>query len=490
MSAPKRISCFAFAAGLAWFLWADLRGGVLWTPAFLACLAGLGWLFAEARRPWERRPGAFLFLLSAAVYLSTFRWHGGDDIPMSLVPFALLRDHTFALDRFIGDRLLPLNFTLAAGPHRLSLYPVAPALMALPLYLLPTLGGVLPTEQLLHNLSKVSAALIVAGSVSLLYHACSARASRAWALCIAAFYAFGTWAFSVSSQALYQHGPACLGLSLGLLGLTREGRRWDFLSGLGFGWAVAARPDSVFFAAPAGLHVLFHRARRLPGFALGAAVPAVLLLGYWHHYTGRFVPPEAPVHAALLTGFQPAAFVAMLLSPTRGMLLFSPFLAFGLWACLRREASAESRWLAPGALATWAFVACYDSWVGGATFGTRYFAAMAIVLAFCCAELESAIRSEPRRLAAWCGAGAFSILVHALGGYLTWPGYGWRVDLEKATVWSWSLHPWLDLFSGEGALRSLPWAARAAVAAVLAALGAFSATRLYRCLSREADQPT
>ncbi|MBI5202600.1 MAG: hypothetical protein HY925_13500 [Elusimicrobia bacterium] len=448
------------ATGLAllWTAAALWRGGVVWTPAFLAALFGLFWLCLAEKRAWESRPELFLFLASSAIYLSSFRWHGGDDLPTSLVPFALLRDHTFALDGWLSPFLdggKAQDFTIAVqNGHRISIYPVAGALLALPFYILPALSGLAPTEVFLHNISKVSATAIAAVTVAILYRALAAKTSREWAFTLAACFAFGTWSFSLSSQALWQHGPATLGIALGLWGFSQTGFRADVLAGFGFAFAASARPDNFWLAAAAGLCVLANRRSRVLGFSLGAAVPAVLLVGYWVYYSGKPVPPESDLQRVMFTGFQPEAFAALLVSPTRGLLWYSPFVLFGAWAAVRRG-TAESRWLLGGSVAAWIFFSCYGAWVGGGTYGARYFAGVCAVLTYALAEAEDELRCSK----AFALAAGFSILVHALGAYLNWPGTS-HLPTQKLQAWWWSLHPWLFLLSPEGGLKGLPMAGR------------------------------
>lgn len=476
----RRAAVVVLASAGLWLLFELARGGVPWTPAFLLSLGAVGLLFAADRRPWESRPGAFLFWGCAALYLSSFRWHGGDDLPTSLVPFALLRDGTFRLDGWVEPYLAGKtnDFTLpASGGHLISIFPVAAPLMALPVYVVPALAGVVPTDQFLHNLSKVSAAFITAGSVLALYKAAAERSSPSWALAVAALYGLGSWAFSVSSQALWQHGPACLGLALGAWGLSREGGRWDALAGFGFALATAARPDNFWLSAAGGLFVLFHRTRRVPGFAAGASVPAALLAAYWVYYTGRLAPPESGFQGNFFVGFQPEAFAALLLSPTRGVLFFSPWLLVAAWAALRRGGDAEARWLLAGGAASWIFFSCYSPWVGGSTFGSRYFSGVALLMAYVCSGTEEWLKGTPARLRLFALAGTASALIHALGAYLNWPGSAW-IGTAKAQAWWWGLHPWVFLFDEEGPLKALPWLLRAAAALGGAGLAAWGAAKL------------
>ena len=219
------------------------------------------------------------------------------------------------------------------------------------------------------------------------------------------------------------------------------------------------------------------------GFIAGALAPLGFLAGYWLYYTGRLSPPELAIRqAGLFRSFQPEAFIAMALRPTRGLLLFFPVAAFGFWGAWRAGARALSAWLAAGSLATLIFLSHYANWTAGMTFGPRYLSGAALALAFVCADLEKAILSRPRLLSAWAAAGTFGLLVHGLGAYLRWPGsYG--VNVQRAQVWDWAQHPAAFLFNASGGLGGLPPAGRWLVGlTILAAFGRLG-VRVRRRLS-------
>src|SRR2546423_1401693 len=109
-----------------------------WTGVFLWAAAAFLERAADVRRgdrPWyEAKPGELLFLGSLALYLSTFRWKGGDDIPTSLLPFCILRHGTISLEPFRGlfSGELKNCFTVEGPRQLLSVYPVASSVLALP----------------------------------------------------------------------------------------------------------------------------------------------------------------------------------------------------------------------------------------------------------------------------------------------------------------------------------------------------------------------
>ena len=100
--------------------------------------------------------------------------------------------------------------------HYLSAYPPGPALLALPIYVIPVMAGMSPTSPWVPTLEKLAATLITALSVLFLFWTLKEVVTERRALMITSVYAFDTSSFSISSQALWQHGPSqfCLALSL------------------------------------------------------------------------------------------------------------------------------------------------------------------------------------------------------------------------------------------------------------------------------------
>lgn len=465
----------------AWLVAVMATGGLVPAPAFALCLALFASLWKRSEgRPFERFPDASLGLVLLAAYLSTFRWHGGDDAPNSLIPFCLLRHGTLTLEPVLDPWFVGKldNFTVLHLGKHLSIYPIAPGLLALPVYLVTALSGVAISEPALHGLSKLSGALITAFSAVALRRALTGRCTAGFALALSFVYGLGSWAFSVSSQALWQHGPAALGVSLALWGFNENGRRWDALAGFGLGLAVAARPDSVFFLAAGSLYVLFFKRERLASFILGAALPLGLLAGYWLAYTGRLRPPEAEFQGRIFRAFQPEAFFGLIASPTRGLLLFFPPAVFGIFGAWRSR-DALVRMMTAACAGPWLLLCFYNTWVGGSTFGPRYFAVAALALCWASADLERWLAAAPIRARAWSFACAAALLTHAAGGYLLWPGSD-QFDLEKATLWTWRLHPLANILTSDGALRSLPLSARLMILGAAVAIAASAALRLER----------
>ncbi|MBI2461433.1 MAG: hypothetical protein HYV61_08125, partial [Candidatus Rokubacteria bacterium] len=109
------------------------------------------------------RAGLLLFFGSFLLYNLNLREISSQDtIPTRLLPVALIRDGTLTLDGFFVGELegtpLPPWVQRVGGRYH-SGYPILPALLALPIYLVPIslLGG--DSWALINLLAKLSASL-------------------------------------------------------------------------------------------------------------------------------------------------------------------------------------------------------------------------------------------------------------------------------------------------------------------------------------------
>ncbi len=266
----------------------------------------------------------------------------GDTYPARYLPFAIWQYHTVLLDPIAaltaqgrGDTafwMVPV-----AGGHTISQYPVVLPVLVAPLYL-PAVGYLRLrgwTEGRLDHVARVmeklSASLVAALSASLLYLLLRRRAAAPVALLLTLAYAFGTTTWVIGSQALWQHGMAELLVICALLLLTGPCTTPRAIAlGLLCGLIAGNRPPDVILAAALGAYGLFwagrSRAVLLAAAAVLPMVPVLLYnLGVAGHFAGgyglrgkaRFFQHD------LLPGLG-----GVLLSPTRGLLVFSPFLLF------------------------------------------------------------------------------------------------------------------------------------------------------------------
>jgi hypothetical protein len=81
-------------------------------------------------------------------------------------------------------------------------------------------------------------------------------------------YALATSSFSVSSQALWQHGPAQLYQHALYCWCQVQRAALEFFAGFPAALAIICRPTDAFFVIPMGLYVLFHHTKKFPAFVI------------------------------------------------------------------------------------------------------------------------------------------------------------------------------------------------------------------------------
>jgi hypothetical protein len=341
-----------------------------------------------------------------------------------------------------------------------SFYGPGPALAALPVYALRSAlhGNLLEQPRRLWFTAKLAAALYVAASVALVFATARALAGRGPALLAAASYGVGTCVWSTSSQALWQHGPAAFFVALGMYFLqrTREQPGCAAGCGLSLSAAVACRPTIAILVLAVGLYFLLEQRRALWRYVVSGLPVAVLLGAYnWVHLGSAFRVAQSMQSAFTRTfsGSDDAwqtpfwtGFTGLLVSPSRGLLVYSPFLAAAAWGAWRSARDPRYGFLRPAALACGATIVVlsrFHGWWGGWSFGYRELVDLAPLLALLTVPVIPAILRSPWRTSLFALAVAWSVGVQVLGAFaynvVDWNSLGGRnVDLaeHRARLWS------------------------------------------------------
>jgi len=403
-----------------------------------------------------------LFATVLVVYLANGRVIGaGDTLPARYLPFSLLRERNFDLDEFprlYGEdatRAFPLldglpYYLRYRRGHFVSLYSPWPSVLALPIYALPVLAGV-PVESWAPGLEKLSAAAIAALSVVLLFWALSGVISRRWALGIAGIYAFGTSTWSVSSQGLWQHGPSQLFLALLLVCLVKGMSDERFLAYAGFAMtaAVVMRYTDLFIVLPVAACVLAPRPHLVLRFALWALAPLAGFLLYNLAYFGSVVGGTGSTNVPIWAFFVQVPVVeglwGTLLSPSRGLFVYSPVLLFSVgglaWVGLRGPVLLKS--LAAGVVVVVPLVAKWYQWWGGDSWGPRLLADTAPLLAFFLYPVTRLLDRHGLLKAVFVLCAVTSVAAHGLGAFFydrRWEAVA-DVAHDEAPLWSWRQSP-------------------------------------------------
>jgi hypothetical protein len=411
---------------------------------------------------FRSNPGFLIFSITLIVFLANGRTiPGGDSVPAKNLPLSILTHGNFYLDQLVtpGQKRIPY-YLAESGGHYVSDYPVGAALMALPFYVPSIVCGVSLSSRIFSELEKVSAATIVALSALLLYLA-AARVTANWMAMLLTFvYAFGTTSLSVSSQALWQHGPAQLALTAALYCLVRarEDPRWAGYAGLPLAFEVITRPADALIAAPLGMYVLVSYRREIWTFIAFAIAPISFQLWYSDSYFGTpfriqfFTAPQSAGGQAVAPGMWTTplsnGLAVAMLSPGRGLLFYSPIyiLSFaGLALAWRSSGDVLLRYLGLGVILSILLVARWHKTSGGESFGPRLLADTAPIMAFALYSLADSLRNQRGLAIAFAVLCVWSIAAHASGAFISYRGWNqWALNDADRRLWLWGDNPVVD----------------------------------------------
>ncbi|HTI95950.1 MAG TPA: hypothetical protein VL425_05495 [Rudaea sp.] len=406
--------------------------------------------FAQRSRLRSFAAPLILALVCLLVYNVNLRQIGaGDTLSARYLPLILLHDGTLELSAqaHLIARGHPLGFEAqrpagAAGKvaylepraywmmrtreHLLaSVYPVVTPLLVAPLYLpavawLDAHGWEQPQVDRVAELMEKLAASILAAAASVLIFLMLRREGNRWSVPLALAFAFGTDTWMISSQALWQHGTGELLIALALLLVLSPASR--FRTGLLGAVCVlmaANRPPDALVAAAIGIFVVCRSWRSATWLVAGAVVPLAAVLYYNVAFIGLFAGGYGLVRPPR-NFFQHdwSGLAGLLLSPTRGLLVFSPFLILVPAGLARRLRSPGSRALAVAfgaAVAAQIVLYAMVDWRAGVCWGPRYMTDILPILAWMVAPAAPALRPFARGM--FVLAIAVSVCVQAVGAF-------------------------------------------------------------------------
>lgn len=425
------------------------------------------------------RLSALLFVALVAVYnADRTAMEEGDAVPNMNLPLALIHHGTFSFtpddypamfawqsrpplweteefyvrswDSPIGDRpaskwrqqgdltLHGPRYHLVRSPTRgvyVNTFGPVPGLTLFPLvWLLDKLDPAFGTKfELGLAVAKLHASMLVAASAVLLYWMARRFASEKGSLAVALTFGLGTCAWAIASQNLWQQTVSIFFLCAGALPLIRWPERSlpTALSGLAFGVAIACRPTSLVLVLAVGVYRALYLRKTVAPFVLGL-LPAPLAIGAYnaHFFGNPFTFAQSVIGhqmAKAKTGsdalWQTPFYVGLaglLASPSRGLLIFSPVIAFagkGVVTIWRDRRYLVLRPLTVG-MAWMMFVQClWFDWWGGWAYGYRPWLDATPIIALCLAPvIDDVFRTKWQR-AAFAAAFAWSVGVQFVGAF-------------------------------------------------------------------------
>jgi hypothetical protein len=197
--------------------------------------------------------------------------------------------------------------------------------------------------------------------------------------------------------------------------------------------------------------VLLSRPRELPAFLLGVAVVLGPFLWSNVRVYGAWLSPYYRPGFYSHNAFKGEALAGLLVSPNRGLLVFSPifllsFVGLALKAAARRLTRLDLS-LAGCVAAHWVAISTTNgNWWGGGSYGPRLFTDVVPYLIYLLIPVVASL-STARGVARGTLAGLIGVLacvsiaMHAQGAVnpaaVAWNAYPTAIDLDPIRVWDW-----------------------------------------------------
>ncbi len=391
-----------------------------------------------------------------------------DTAPTTMMLVTIARGEGVYLDRFKPilydmNRDLPIYVRPWRG-HVLSRYPTAPAILVQP-FVLPQVAfldwfrpGWYRQTPLAYRryvqIARYSIAMLMCLAAVILYGLLIGLELRRVALPATLAAALGSNLWTIGSQAMWQHGPAAFSLivAIALLRPTSTSRWRLILAGVATAFLFSCRLIDGLFAAVIVLWLARTQPKGLFWFLPAPLLGAILLLNYNLGHFGELTGGQAeleqlhrdihhlpgPWSGRLVEGA-----LGTLVSPSRGLFIYTPWVALAL-AATPLVASRIARhqliaWLLLALIPYFLLLSKYAVWWGGHCFGPRYWTDViplfAILLAFC---LDWAI-DRSRILSILFGITiALGIGVQLIGAYCSpssWNLEPVDVDVRHERLW-------------------------------------------------------
>lgn len=357
----------------------------------------------------------------------------------------LVRYHSLTLDGLIGRVPLyseRLAFQKDREGHWRNAYPMPPVLEAAGVASALRRTGVLDLAAPLAPsiVAKATASLLAAIATVLAFLTARRYGGAGAATAVAFGFALGTGIWPVASQTLWQHASAIWSTMAAIWLFARPTPMRGFLryatAGALLGWAIASRPQIAPLALILAAGMLVRGSARERIAAVLALVTPVAVFAWFNlqwfgHLAGtmaEFERVSRQVHHMTATWQWPGAGAAgLLVSPSRGLLVFSPIVLVVFAA--RPKGNGIVLWTTMTAAIVQIFVyASFTVWWGGHTYGPRYLLDVLPALVPAAAMGAARIAAGPgwrRGVAAI--ALAWSIAVNATGVFC-YPHDEWNTD--------------------------------------------------------------
>jgi hypothetical protein len=346
-----------------------------------------------------------------------------------------------------------------------NLYPIGPSLLALPgviiaSWIRPNFAERL-REGLTDRFEQTLASIIGAAAAITFFWLIYGQFQSIWISGSSTFiFAFCTSIWSTATRALWQHGPLVLMLLIAMLLLQRSRLRPTLVQyvGLPLAFALLSRPTAIVPIAVISAYIMFFHRPWFIRYLCLAAFIAIPWIAYNISIYGGPFPTyylngglgKGPCLGARLECPMWEGALGNLVSPSRGLLVFSPILIISISGFLlaMREDEQRPLYVAYGLVVVLMFlvIAAAPVWWAGHSYGPRFTSDLVPFLAFFTSFNFAYIGNlgyHARRAAITVTVllAVVSLLMHAQGAIrsetLTWNPDPDDIDENPSRAWDW-----------------------------------------------------
>ena len=305
-------------------------------------------------------------------------------------------------------------------------------------------------------IEEEAASFLLAASAVVMYFIARRFLTVARSVWLTLLFALATSAYSVAGRALWQHTPSMFLLTVIIYMLLRAQEKPALAAwaGLPVALAYTVRPtDSLFVLIFTAYVAVRHRAYFIR-YLLAAAPVAILFIAYNESVYHAIL---SPYYQTPLDGFLPrnwpklgVGLAGNLISPSRGLLVYTPVFLFSIWTLFRRKwRTPLAPWLAVLVFAHWLAISAYvANWWAGQCYGPRFFTDLTpVFVLFLIPYFENWTALSRTARIGFVALALIGFGMHLRGG---WSGavYEWNVtpndiDRHPERNWDWSDPPFL-----------------------------------------------
>ncbi|HCS79145.1 TPA: hypothetical protein DIV55_05395 [Patescibacteria group bacterium] len=359
--------------------------------------------------------------------------------------------------------------TLTREGHIYSIYPIGTTLLTVPLvavydwYSTNFINPIGVNKQVVltqtDRLDTFLAALFTALAIITIYAIGLTIVPWYYALLGSVSIALGTSAWTSAARTLWPHGPSMLMLALALW-LLIKARKHQFLvllAQIPLAYSFIIRPTNCIPLILFSIYVFIKYRRIWLTSVLLSILLLVPLIIYNLHIFGNLLSPfyypggisMGPYTHTFRFGLE--GLMGLLVSPNRGLFIFSPFILFifigVILAIKRKEITLLDVLIFVGIVIHWILISNYQGWWGGWGFGPRYFTdtlPLFAYMAFLFFKQIKALKIKYKLtlLSLFVLASLVSIGTYRSGAtyYPTmyWDGNPVNIDFHPERVWDWN----------------------------------------------------